>query len=98
MFKVKFGNKVETSNRVENWCNVLLMEGVTVYGHPPECHVTRGERDLMLLDNIPVPTIELLRYDSKRSLTYPYTKSLLESRPQNKTFIGGESSGISDEL
>ena len=45
MFKVKFGNKVETSNRIENWCSVLLMEGVTVYGHPPECHVTRGERE-----------------------------------------------------
>ena len=30
------------SNRVKNWCNVLSMERVTVYGHPPECHVTFG--------------------------------------------------------
>ena len=27
---------------VKNWCNVLSMEGVTVCGHHPECHVTFG--------------------------------------------------------
>ena len=27
---------------VRNWCNVLSMEGVTVCGHHPECHVTFG--------------------------------------------------------
>ena len=35
------------------------MEGVTIYGHPPECHVTVGRGGLILLDEIPVPTIEL---------------------------------------
>ena len=27
---------------VKNWCNVLSMEGVTVFGHHPECRVTFG--------------------------------------------------------
>ena len=35
------------------------MEGVTVYGHPPECYVTFGRGGLILFDNIPVLTIEL---------------------------------------
>ena len=39
---VKLGNKVEISKRVKNLCNVLSMEGVTVYGHHPECRVTFG--------------------------------------------------------
>ena len=26
----------------QNWCYVSSMEGVTVYGHPPEGHVTFG--------------------------------------------------------
>ena len=26
----------------QNWCNVSSMEGVTVYGHHPECRVTFG--------------------------------------------------------
>ena len=30
--RVKFGNKVDISNRVKNWCNVWSMEGVTVFG------------------------------------------------------------------
>ena len=38
--KGKLGNKVKFSNRVTKWCNVLSMEGVTVYGHPLECRVT----------------------------------------------------------
>ena len=40
--KVKFGNKVQISDRVKNWCNVGSMEGVTVYGYPPECLVIFG--------------------------------------------------------
>ena len=35
-------NKVQISNRVKNWCNAWLMEGVTVYGHHWECRVTFG--------------------------------------------------------
>ena len=57
-YKVKFGNKVQISNG-QNWCNVLSMEGVTVYGHHPECCVTFWERDLILFGKIPIPTIEL---------------------------------------
>ena len=33
---IKFGNKFA------NWCNVLSNEGVIVYGHVLECHVTFG--------------------------------------------------------
>ena len=29
-------------NKVANWCNILSIEGVIVYGHVPECHVTFG--------------------------------------------------------
>ena len=39
---VKIGNKVQFGNKFANWCNVLSIEGVTVYGHVPECHVTFG--------------------------------------------------------
>ena len=35
------------------------MEGVTVDGHHPECRVTFKRGDLILIDKIPVPTIEL---------------------------------------
>ena len=38
--KVKIGNKVQLGNKFENMCNVLSIEGVFVYGHVPECHVT----------------------------------------------------------
>ena len=47
--KVIFGNKVQISN----WCNVLSMEGVTVYGHSPVCPVTFRRGDLILFDTIP---------------------------------------------
>ena len=40
--KVKIGNKVQFGNKFANWCNVLSIEGVIVYGHVPECHVTFG--------------------------------------------------------
>ena len=40
--KVKTGNKVQFSNKFTNWCNVRSTEGVTVYGHVPEYHVTLG--------------------------------------------------------
>ena len=46
--KVKAGNngKVQFSNKVTNWCNVWSAEGVTVYGHVPECHVSFGRGKL----------------------------------------------------
>ena len=55
--KVEFGNNVQISNRVKNGCNAWSMEGVTVDGHHPECHVTFGRGNLVLFDKIPVPTI-----------------------------------------
>ena len=30
--KVKIGNKVKFGNKVANWCNILSIEGVIVYG------------------------------------------------------------------
>ena len=37
---------------VKNWCYVLEMEGVTVYGHHPECLVSfgRGGPHIVWLD------------------------------------------------
>ena len=40
--KVKNGNKVQFGNKFANWCNVLSIEGVIVYDHVPEYHVTFG--------------------------------------------------------
>ena len=40
--KVKIGIKVQFGNKFANRCNVWLIEGVIVYGHVPECHVTFG--------------------------------------------------------
>ena len=40
--KVKISNKVKFGNKVANWCNICSIEGVIVYGHVPECHVTFG--------------------------------------------------------
>ena len=40
--KVKIGNKVKFGKKVANCCNIWLIEGVIVYGHVPECHVTFG--------------------------------------------------------
>ena len=39
---VKIGSKFQFGNKFTNWCNILSIEGVTVYGHVPECHVTFG--------------------------------------------------------
>ena len=44
--KVKFGNKVQISNRVKNCCNDWSMMGVTVDGHHPECRVTIGREHI----------------------------------------------------
>ena len=44
--KVKIGNNVQVGKKFENWCNVWSIEGVTVYGHVPECHVTFGRERL----------------------------------------------------
>ena len=38
--KAKIGNKVQFGNKFTNWCKVWSIEGITVYGHVPECHVT----------------------------------------------------------
>ena len=40
--KVKICNKVKFGNKVANWCNIWSIEGVIVFGHVPECHVTFG--------------------------------------------------------
>ena len=40
--KVKIGIKVQFGYKFANWCNVWSIEGVIVYGHVPECHVTFG--------------------------------------------------------
>ena len=40
--KVKIGIKVQFGNKFANRCNVRPIEGVIVYGHVPECHVTFG--------------------------------------------------------
>ena len=37
---LEFGNKVKIGNKFANWCNFWSIEGVIVYGHVPECHVT----------------------------------------------------------
>ena len=54
----QLGNEVQIGNRVNNLCNAWSVEGVTVYGHHPECRVTFW-RGLILFDKISVPTIEL---------------------------------------
>ena len=44
--KVNIGNKVKFGYKFGNLCNVLSIEGVIVYGHVPECHVTFGRERL----------------------------------------------------
>ena len=44
--KVKIGIKVQFGNKFANRCNVWSIEGVIVYGHVPECHVTFGRGKL----------------------------------------------------
>ena len=39
------------------------MEGVTVYGHLPECHVTFGEGNVVLFNEIPILPRNFLRDD-----------------------------------
>ena len=43
---VKNGNKVYFGNKVTIYLNVRSMQGVTVYDHVPECHVTFGRGGL----------------------------------------------------
>ena len=40
--KIKFGNKIQISNRAKHLSTFWSMKGVTVYGHHPECRVTFG--------------------------------------------------------
>ena len=55
------------------------MEGVTVYGHDPECYVTFGKGDFNMFDEILISTIELLDGRIKTFLTHPCPRSLHES-------------------
>ena len=43
-FRIKFkiGNKVQSGNKFVNWCKVWSIEGVIVYGHAQDCHITCG--------------------------------------------------------
>ena len=81
--KVKIGNKVQYGNKFANWSNVWSIEGVIVYGHIPECHVTFGR---VRLHNVwwdpHIDHKNFLRDDFKRSMTYPCLRSVLidESR------------------
>ena len=85
---------------VKNWCNVLSMEGVTVYGHHPECRVTLGDGDLILFGKISVPTIELSyrRFQTSLDISLPEKLIGKSHRPQKKPFIRGAIPGVSDEL
>ena len=57
--KVKIGNKVQFGSRFTNWCNFLSVEGVNVDCHVPECYVTFGKGDPIMIINIPILTIKL---------------------------------------
>ena len=67
----KFGNKVKYGNKFTNWYNMLSIEGVSVYGHVPECH------NVLWDPNIDHKTSG---DDFKRSPTYPCPRSLDKSR------------------
>ena len=77
------------------------MEGVTVYDHPPECHVTFGRGGLLIiLYKIPVPTLKLpyRRFQTFHEISLS-EKLFGESHcPQNEIFIRAASRGVSDEL
>ena len=75
-----YGNLVQLGKRsnsviksrsvmVKNGCNVLSMEGVTVCGHHPECHVTFGRGGKCTLN----------KWDEKHAFYHPlkYKKKLL---------------------
>ena len=81
---------------VKNWSDVSSMEGVTVYGHSPECRVTFGRGNLILFGKIPVPTIELPWKRFQTFLDISLSEKLIgkSQRPQNKTFIRGASPGV----
>ena len=55
------------------------MEGVTVYGHLPECHVTFGEGNVVLFNEIPILPRNFLRDDFKRSWIYHCPRNVYES-------------------
>ena len=44
IFHANLPKFIQTSSvmKIKNWCNVRSFEGVTVYGHVQECHVTFG--------------------------------------------------------
>ena len=45
--KVEFGNKVQSSNRVKNWCKAWSMKGVAAHGHHQKRRVTIGRGRLI---------------------------------------------------
>ena len=81
VIRSKIGIKVRFGNRFANWCNVWSTEGVIVYGHVPECHVTFGRGRLHNVWWDPhIDHKNFLRDDFKRSMRYPCLRSLDESR------------------
>ena len=101
METAKLGKKsnLVIRSRVKNWCNVWSVGVITEYGHPPEYHVTLGRGASSCLIRSPYRPRNFLRDDSKRSLTYPCPRSLLENRIALRiNFSRGASSVVSDEL
>ena len=76
------------------------MEGVTIYGYPPEFRVTFGRGGLILFGKIPVMTIVLpwRRFQTFLDISLPEKLIGKSHRPKNKTFIRVASPGVSDEL
>ena len=98
--KVKIGNKVQFGNRFANWCNAWSIEGVIVYGHVPECHVTFGRGRLHNVWWDPISSIKLPqgRFQTFHDISLSEELRWKSCRPKNKTFIRGASPGISYEL
>ena len=98
--KVKIGIKVQFGNKFANRCNVWSIEGVIVYGHVPECHVTFGKGDFIMFDEIPISTIKLPegRFQTFHDISLSEELRWKSRRSYNKTFIRGASPGIPYEL
>ena len=80
--KVKIGNKIQFGNKFTNVCNVWSIEGVTVYGHVLECHVTFGRgrekgRDLtQSYDKSPYTHRKIKRNNTKKITKTSITERL----------------------
>ena len=89
------------SSSVINWCNIWSIEGVAVYGHVQECHVTFvRERDFIMFDDIPISIIKLSegRFQTFPEISLSEELRWMSRRPKNKTFWTGASPGIPYEL